>query len=165
MPIPIDFANLDLRSAFDLAIGIEEDAQLRYQEFASMVDDADAAQFFSDMANNEERHRRSLESQRDVLSRHAPPRFDTSIAEGVEAPNPAEVARSMSAREAMELALRAEIRAHEFYASAAPNVRDAGVRQLFENLKEAELEHEQTLRKLLQDLDDRCQATRAARSA
>jgi rubrerythrin len=150
MPLGLDFATLDLRSAFDFAIGIEEDAQLRYEEFATQVTDPAAAAFFREMVVNESKHRRQLTSRRDVMFRHAPPRFDTSIVEdGVEAPSPDEVLPSISARDAMEVALRAEIRAHDFYASAIPHVKDPDVRAFFEELRVEEIEHQQAIRAML----------------
>lgn len=150
MPLGFDFATLDLRSAFDFAIGIEEDAQLRYREFAARVGDPEAAVFFREMEVNESKHRRQLTSRRDVLFRHEPPRFDTSIlVEGVEAPALEEVEPAISAREAMEVALRAEIRAHDFYASAIPHVKDPDVRAFFEELREEEVEHQRAIRDLI----------------
>jgi rubrerythrin len=147
MALRIDFELLDLRSAFDFAIGIEEDAQLRYQEFAVTVSDPGAAAFFLEMVENEARHRRQLASRRDVMFRHAPPRFDTSIVEeGVEAPGEGEVVPSISAREAMEVALGAETRAHDFYAAAIPHLRDPDVRAFFEELRLEEVEHQQAIR-------------------
>jgi rubrerythrin len=150
MPLGFDFATLDLRSAFDFAIGIEEDAQLRYQEFAAQVTDPQAAAFFREMMVNESKHRRQLTSRRDVLFRHAPPRFDTSIVgDGVEAPSLDEILPSISPREAMEVALRAEIRAHDFYDSAIPHLKDPDVRAFFEELREEEVEHQQAIRAII----------------
>jgi erythrin-vacuolar iron transport family protein len=148
----IDFANLDLRAAFDFAIGIEEDAQLRYQEFTTMVSDPGAAAFFREMVENESKHRRQLEARRHVIFRHAAPRFEWSLDDDVEAPDPGEIQPSLSAREAMEVALRAEIRAYEFYASAIPHVKDPDVRAFFEELKAEEVEHQEAIRRKLEQL-------------
>ena len=149
----MDFSKLDLRDALDFAIGIEEDAQERYQEFARMVKHPGARKFFEDMVRNEGRHRRQLESRRDVLFRRAPPRFDTSIDVDVESPDPSEVEPEISVREAMEVSLRAERRAHEFYAAAIPHVRDPDVRSFFEELREEESEHEAAIQKLIAAFD------------
>jgi erythrin-vacuolar iron transport family protein len=152
MAFGIDFATIDLRAALDFAIGIEEDAQLRYQEFVTMVADPGAVEFFREMVENESKHRRQLEARRHVLYRHAAPRFDTSIVDEVEAPDPSEVRPMMSAREAMELALRAEIRAYEFYAAAIPHVKDPDVRIFFAELREEEVEHQEAIKRLLERL-------------
>jgi rubrerythrin len=153
MAFGIDFANLDLRAAFDFAIGIEEDAQLRYQEFTTRVSDPAAAAFFREMVENESKHRRQLESRRHVIFRHARPRFEASLVDDVEAPDPGEVQQTISAREAMEVALRAETRAYEFYASAIPHVKDPDVRAFFEELKAEEEEHQAAIRAKLEQLD------------
>ncbi len=152
MTMRIDFSNLDLRDAFDFAIGIEEDAQLRYEEFTRLVKDPDARRFFREMVRNEGKHRRQLEARRDVLFRHAPERFDSSIDTDVEAPDPSEVEPEIAVREAMEVSLRAERRAHEFYASAIAHVRDADVRAFFEELRDEELEHAAAIEKIIASL-------------
>lgn len=152
MPIGIDFENLDLRAAFDFAIGIEEDAQLRYQEFAATVTDPGAAQFFREMVRVEGEHRRQLEAQRDVIFRHARRRFDTSLAGDLDAPGVEDVGPRISPREAMEVALRAEVRAYEFYAGAIPYLKDPDVRAFFEELKQEEVEHQQKIQQRLDAL-------------
>lgn len=145
----IDFERLGLRDALDFAIGIEEDAELRYREFTAQVEHPQARAFFAEMVNNEAKHKRQLESRRDVLFRHGPARFDTSIDASVEAPDPDDVTPAITLREAMEVALRAETRAYEFYQAAIPNVRDPDVRAFFEELKEEEAEHQAAIRRMI----------------
>lgn len=155
----IDFSQLDLRSALDLAIMIEEDAQLRYHELAQAFGERDqhgAAAVFREMVQNESKHRRELEARRHVLFRHAPPRLDTSLLEdaadeGIEAPQ-ADPEVPLSAREALEVALAAEVRAYQFYAGAIPHLRDPDVRAFFEELKDEELEHQALLKRKLAEL-------------
>jgi rubrerythrin len=153
MPPFIDFATLDLRSALDFAIAIEEDAKLRYQLLASTVTDPAAAEFFRRMVHNEGEHCRQLEARGDVLFRHAPRRLDTSEAPDLDAPGDGEVNASIGVREAMELALGAEHRAHEFYASAIPGIENPDVRAFFEELRQEEAEHEALLREQIAALD------------
>jgi erythrin-vacuolar iron transport family protein len=153
----INFAALDLRGAFDLAIMIEEDAELRYQEFARYLGDRDehgAAAVFRAMAINEAKHRSEL-YQRRRLKFHRDPRIEISVLEPGEgeAPEPGELTPSMTARDALEVALRAEIRAYEFYASAIPYVTDPEVRAFFEELKEEETEHQEMLREKIAAID------------
>jgi rubrerythrin len=145
----LDFATLTLRGALDFAVTIEEDAEERYRDFARQVTDPAAAAFFREMVLNEGKHRRQLESRRAVLFRHQPRRFE-SLADGEgEAPPPEEVLPTISAREAMEVALQAEVRAWEFYDRAIPHVKDPDVRAFFEELRAEEVEHQQLLRDML----------------
>jgi rubrerythrin len=145
----LDLATLTLRGALDFAVTIEEDAEERYREFARQVADPAAAAFFREMAVNEGRHRHQLESRRAVLFRHQPRRFERlADAEG-EAPPPEEVPPTVSARQAIEVALRAEERAFEFYDQAIPHVTDPDVRAFFEELRAEEVEHQQLLKDLL----------------
>jgi len=144
----LDFAQLTLRGALDFAVTIEEDAEERYREFASRVSDPGAAAFFREMVENEGKHRRQLESRRHVLFRHEPRRFEASALAGGEGegPAPEEVGPAISVREAMEVALRAEERAFEFYDRAIPHVPDPDVRAFFEELRAEEVEHQDLLR-------------------
>jgi rubrerythrin len=156
MTVRLDFSTLSLRGALDLAITIEEEAQLRYVEFADRVADPEAAAFFREMVENESKHRRQLEARRHVLFRHEPARFETSLLDReVEAPDRADVPRSISAREAMEVALRAEVRAFDFYDGALPYVSDPDVKVFFAELREEEREHQTMLRAKLARLDAR----------
>jgi erythrin-vacuolar iron transport family protein len=148
----IDYASLDLRAALDLAILIEEDAQLRYEEFTRRVTDPGALAFFKEMAGNEAKHRQQLLARRDVLFRKGPRVIDTSLVDGAEAPGPNEVEDAITVREAMEVALAAEIRAFEFYDQALPHLKDADVRAFFEELKGEEVEHQAMLRKKIAQL-------------
>lgn len=149
MTLRLDFSKLSLRGALDLAITIEEEAQLRYEEFAVRVSDPAAAAFFKEMVVNESKHRRQLEARRHVLFRHEPPRFETSLMDDVEAPDHAEVPEAITAREAMEVALRAEVRAYEFYDRALPFIQDPDVKVFFAELREEEVEHQAMLREKL----------------
>lgn len=153
MTLRLDFSKLTLRGALDLAITIEEEAQLRYQEFAARVEDPEAAAFFREMVVNESKHRRQLEARRHVLFRHEPPRIETSLLDDVEASDPADVPDTISAREAMEVALRAEIRAWEFYDRALPYLADPDVKVFFAELREEEVEHQAMLRQRIARLD------------
>lgn len=148
----IDFGTLTLRGALDFAITIEEDAQYAYAEFAQRVTDPAAAAFFREMVENEGKHRRQLESRRDVLFRSEPRRFDTSLDVDVEAPGGAEVRPDLGAHEAMRVALRAEERAWAFYDAAIPHLVDADVRAFFEALRQEEVEHQDLLRSKLLEL-------------
>lgn len=149
----LDYRKLTLRGALDLAIAIEEEALLRYRELAAQVADPEASAFFREMVVNEDKHRRQLLARRHVIFRHEPARIETSILDDVESPDPAEVPAAISAREAMEVALRAERRAHDFYAQALPHLVDPDVRAFFEELREEEVEHQVLLRQRIERLE------------
>src|SRR5512135_38927 len=103
MPIGIDFANLDLRGAFDMAIMIEEDAQLRYEQLCRLIpDDVDGpGAVFRMMARAESRHRSELEARRHVLFRGARRIAISVLDEGVESPDVDDGDLPTTAREAL----------------------------------------------------------------
>lgn len=151
----IDFTVLSLRDAFDLALLIEEEACERYEELAHQMEahhTADAARFFRFMAGNEEKHRAALAARRRERFGDAPARLTRAMLFDVEAPDYDEARAFMTARAALEAALRAEAKAHAFFAGILPGVRDADVRTLFEDLRNEEIEHEALVRRELAKL-------------
>jgi rubrerythrin len=141
----IDFAQLSEQDALDLAILIEEEAEERYQEFAHQMDlhhTPDAASFFRFMAGNEARHRDQLALRRADRFGDAPRRVTRAMLWDVEAPDYDEARAFMSARRAMDAALRCEQKAHAFFVGALTAVRDAAVRSLFEELRDEEVHHQ-----------------------
>lgn len=161
MPMKLDFANLDLRGAFDMAIMIEEDAQLRYEGLCRLIpDDADGpGAVFRMMARAESRHRSELEARRHVLF-HGARRIAISVLddEGIEAPDVDDDDLPSTAREALEAALEAERRAFRFFDEAIPHLADAEVRRFFLELREEETEHQAILEERIRRLDARAQA-------
>ena len=151
----IDFAKLDLRGAFDLAIMIEEDAQMRYEDFARAFAGkaSAAATVFRDMAVNEAKHCRQLEERRREIFAQDPPRIEISVKDEEDGVERAELGEledgPITARQALEIALEAEVRAYEFYKNALPALKNEDVRKFFEHLMEEENEHQDLLRKKL----------------
>lgn len=151
----IDFAKLDLRGAFDLAIMIEEDAQMRYEDFARAFAGkaSAAAAVFRDMAVNESKHCRQLEERRRKIFAQDPPRIEISVKDEEDGVERAELGEledgPITARQALEIALEAEVRAYEFYKNALAHLTNAEVREFFEHLMEEEVEHQDLLRKKL----------------
>ncbi len=145
----IDFSALSLRDALDLAILIEQEAEERYQDLARQMDahrTPEAAKFFRFMAENEARHGEQL-SQRRSDRFGAEPRVVTrAMLWDVEAPDYDKARAFMSARAAMSVALQSEEKAHEFFVRALPQVRDAVVKKLFEELRDEEVEHQQLVK-------------------
>jgi rubrerythrin len=142
----IDFTSLSLQDALDLAILIEEEARERYEEFAHQMrlhHTHEAAVFFRFMAGNEEKHRLELRERRRELFGEAPASVTREMIFDVEAPDYDEVRAFMSARQALQLALRAEQKAHAFFVAALPSVQDRDVQALFQELRDEEVHHQQ----------------------
>ena len=142
----IDFANLSLMDALDLAILIEEEAEERYLDFAAQMEQhrtPDAARFFRFMASNEAKHGLELSARRAERFSDAPRAVNRSMIFDVEAPDFDAARAFMSPRKAMEAALASEVKAHAFFVSALPALKDADVRTLFEELRNEEVEHQE----------------------
>ena len=150
MAATIDYATLTLKDALDLAILIEDEARDRYAEFVDQMEihhTPDAAAFFRIMAANESKHGQQLTAKRQALFGDEPSHMSGDMLWDVEAPEYAEAHAFMSPREAMEVALRSEVKAHEFFARALERVSDPEVRELFEELREEEVEHQDLVKK------------------
>jgi rubrerythrin len=155
MSTKIEFANLSLKDALDLAILIEEEARERYLEFVDQLvlhHTPEAADFFRAMAGNEARHGAELNAHRSNLFGDEPRRVKRSMLWDVEAPDYDQTRAFMSARQAMEVAFRSEIKAQEFFEGALPNVKDPQVRTLFEELRDEEILHQGLVRRELEKL-------------
>ena len=135
----IDFAKLSLKDALDLAILIEDEAQERYEDFASQMEQhrtPEAARFFRYMVENEAKHGRELSSRRLQLFGDAPRSVTPSMIFDIEAPDFDAARAFMTPRMAMEAALASEVKAHAFFVSALPALQDLEVRALFEELRD-----------------------------
>lgn len=155
MAATIDYETLTLKDALDLAILIEDEARDRYQEFVDQMEihhTPEAAEFFRFMAANETRHGQQLTAKRKALFGDQSSRMTREMLWDVEAPEYAEAHAFMSPRQAMEVALRCEVKAHEFFARAIERVSDADVRELFAELREEEVEHQDLVKKELAKL-------------
>jgi len=145
MSTDIDFSKLSLKDALDLAILIEDEAQERYIEFAAQMEShhtAEAAKFFRFMAHNEAKHGEELGVRRKELFGDEPMNVDRSMLWDVEAPDFDEARAFMSIQQALEVAMAAEVKAFEYFDSALPEVKDPGVKELFAELREEEIEHQ-----------------------
>jgi rubrerythrin len=146
MPPTIDFATLSLQDALDLAILIEEEARDRYEEF---TDNPDAAQFFKTMAGNEAKHGEDLTMRRQSLFPGAKSRVTRAMLWDVEAPSYDASRMFMTARQAMDVALACEVKAHDFFDAALAHVSDPEVRTLFEELRQEEGEHKKLVQAIM----------------
>lgn len=141
----IDYSNLSLMNALDLAILIEEEAQERYEDFAAQMEQhrtPAAAAFFRLMAINESKHGLELAARRAQRFADAPRMATRAMIFDVEAPDFDAARAFMSPRKAMEAALAAEVKAHAFFVSVLPAIHDPEVRTLFEELRDEEVEHQ-----------------------
>ena len=148
----IDFARLRLQDALDLAILIEEEAEERYQEFAEQMEaffTPAAAEFFRHMAANEARHGQELRTRRQARFGDTPAAIDRGMLWDVEAPAYDKARAFITPRKVLEIALEAEIKAHDYFASALPHIADADVQKLFEELRGEEVEHQRMVKEEL----------------
>jgi rubrerythrin len=148
----IDFASLTLQDALDLAILIEEEAKERYEEFAdnlSVHHTPDAARFFTTMAGNEAKHGADLLMRRQAIFGDAPTRVSRAMLWDVEAPGFDESRMFMTARQAMEVALACEVKAHDFFDAALAHIGNSDVRVLFEELRAEEVEHQELVKAVM----------------
>jgi rubrerythrin len=155
MAATIDFASLSLQDALDLAVLVEEEAEERYLEFVDQMDlhhTPEAARFFASMATNEQRHGEALRARRLSLFGDAPSRVKRAMLWDVEAPDYDQPRALMSARQAMEVALTSETKAHAFFVGALLHVADADVKALFEELRDEELQHQSLVAEAMRTL-------------
>jgi rubrerythrin len=151
----LDFSKLGLQDALDLAILVEEEAHERYLELTDQMQQhhtPEAAAFFTKMAGNEKKHGEELRARRRALFGDAPRRVSRGMLWDVEAPGYDEVRVYMSAREAMETALRSETKAHGFFVAAIPHLADPEVKKLFQDLRDEELAHQALVRAAMRNL-------------
>ena len=157
MSVDIDFANLSIKDALDLAILVEEEAEERYRELADNLEfhnTKEAAKFFRFMVTCEAKHGEELSAKRKELFGDQPVGVDRSLLWDVEAPG-FETAKSfMTLQEALEVALAAETKAFEFFDGALPEVSDPEVRELFTELRQEEVEHMQMVREQMKKNPD-----------
>ena len=148
MAIQLDLSTLNLQDALDLAVLIEKEAEERYLWIVDKLGEryrGDAADFFSMMARNEQRHGRELAERRRLLFSDTPSRVTADMIEDVEAPDIGKPRPFMSPRHALEVAMASEVKAYEFFDRALPGIQDPAVRKLFEELRDEESEHQRLL--------------------
>jgi rubrerythrin len=151
----LDFNQLSLRDALDLAVLIEEEARARYVEFAEQMEQhrtPEAGAFFRFMAGNELKHRDELAKRRAALFGAELGKVTQAMVFDVEAPEYDEARAFMTLREALKSALRSEQKAREFFAKSLPVVKDAEVATLFAELLGEEEEHEKLVRDQIANL-------------
>jgi rubrerythrin len=145
----IDFSSLSLKDALDLAILVEDEAMDRYTEFTDQMTThhtEESARFFRFMAANEKKHGDELRERRQALFGDEATSVDRSMLFDVEAPEYDRARAFMSVQEALEVALDAETKAYEFFDRALPRIENGDVRELFAELRQEEVEHQEMVR-------------------
>ncbi len=140
----IDFSKLTLCDALDLATLVEEEAKERYEEFGHQMElhhNPTAAGFFKFMLKIEGLHENRLAERRKELFGDAPRTVRREMIFDIEAPEYHDVRANMTHRQALETALTAEKKAFAFFDEAVKHVDNEEVRDLFNELREEELEH------------------------
>jgi rubrerythrin len=148
MALEMDFSKLAPQDVLDVATFAEEEAEEQYGRLAAAMDaghNREVAEFFRKMAGREKRHREQVSERRRALYGDAKPNLANRAVWAVEAPYDAKVEASMTVGDAFAIALASEQRAHDFYAGALEYYTDATVADLFEGLRQAELEHKRML--------------------
>ena len=79
-------------------------------------------------------------------SQDAPKSHAEKVSWAVEAPDYDAVPNDVTLRQAFDVAMEAETRAHDFYAGAIEYASDDKVAELFEGLRQAEADHQRMLR-------------------
>ena len=148
MALKVDFSRMDGRDALDIAIVIEDEAQLAYEHLADWVGsdgNTEAADFFKRMAVREKRHKEEITERRAELFGDVPARHDEAAPWEAEVPDYESLGRKVSLEEAFNVAMGAETRAHDFYAEALDYIEAPEVVELFDWLRKAEIEHQRML--------------------
>ena len=148
MALKVDFSRMDGRDALDIAIVIEDEAQLAYEHLADWVKgdgNIEAADFFKRMAVREKRHKDEITARRAELFGDVPARHDEAAPWEAEVPDYESLGRKVSLEEAFNVAIGAETRAHDFYAEALDYIEEPSVVELFDWLRKAEIEHQRML--------------------
>lgn len=156
MGMPMDFAKLQPQDVLDIATFVEREAHDRYQELADEMSRRgadDAADFFRAMARRELRHGERLAARRKELFGNAPAHVRDVVFWEIEAIDYRHNLPAITLRQALELALAAEVKAHDYYAGALEYHTDPAVADLFEELRLAEVEHQRMIREELARLE------------
>ena len=148
MTIELDFSKLSGTDVLDMAIAIEDEAQLYYEQLADWVGNGkpEVVDFFKRMAVREKRHHDQIVVLRERLYGDAPASNAAKVSWAVEMPDVYKVPDEVTLRQAFEVAMESETRAHDFYAGALDYASDDKVTELFEGLRQAEADHQRLLK-------------------
>jgi len=149
MTMQLDISTLNPQDALDMAVLIEKEAEERYLMFADQLLHryrGDAADIFTMMARNEQRHGIEIAERRRMLFGDAPSRVKANMIENdIEAPDTGIPVCFMSPRHALEVAMESEVKAYEFYDQVLQGIQDPAVRTLIKKLRDEEADHQRFL--------------------
>ena len=148
----LDFTKLDLMDALDLAILIEQEAMERYEELTAVMHEhrtEEAAAFFHFMAKAEAKHGADLLIQRTKLFGKTARRIERALLWDVEAPGYETVHDFMTLREALKVAMDAEVKAYHYFNEALKLPLAPPVKKLFEELRQEEIAHQDMVKREL----------------
>lgn len=151
----INFSQLSLRDALDIAILVEIEAYERYTLFTNQLGHRypeDAASVFRMMAVNEKKHADELSQQRKSLFGDTPVMINKDSFFDVEAPEIGSPQWNMSPFKAFQLVLSSEEKAFDFYDEVLSYVDDTEVKTLFTELRDEEAEHVRMIKDFIEKL-------------
>lgn len=148
MTIQVDFSKLRANDALDMAIAIEEEGSYYYEQLADWIGDSnpEVSDFFRRMSVREKRHHDQVVALREKLFAGKPSSHAEKVSWGVEAPDFDAVPNDITLRQAFDVAMDSETRAHDFYASAIEYAADDQIAELFEGLRASEADHQRLLK-------------------
>jgi rubrerythrin len=142
----LNFSELNEAQILALAITAEEEDARIYRDFAEQLraDFPATAELFIKMAGEEDGHRhRLIELYRQRFGEHIP-LIRRQDVKGFVVRRPSWFTRNLRPEHARGEAALMEIESRRFYEAAAQRTRDAGVRQLLDDLAQEEQRHETT---------------------
>ena len=151
----INFAQLNLMDALDIAILVEEEAFERYTLFTNQLghrypDDASAV--FRKMAESEKKHGEELTERRRELFADTPVAVNKDAIFDIEAPEIASPSWNMSPFKAFQIVLASEKKSYAFFDEALAYVKDTEVHALFSELRDEEAEHARMIKEFIDAL-------------
>jgi rubrerythrin len=149
-----NFADLTEREVLAVAIASEEEDSRIYMTFAEDLAERypDSAKIFEAMAEEERGHRhRLLELYEERFGTHLPPIRREDV-RGLLRRRPIWLIKNLPLDSIRKEAETMEFEANRFYARAAEQAQDVGVRRLLGDLAEAEKGHEERATKLTGDI-------------
>lgn len=145
----LQFASLNPQDALWVAVGIEERNAGIYENFARTFREYDpqTADIFDEMAAEERLHKKVLEERYHQRFGPEPGRFTPQdIAQLIEAPalqkSDLFMLEGLSTQEAVQVGLRAEREARDFYGQLAQRTADEALRLLYYEMAAIEGDHE-----------------------
>lgn len=147
MGLEFDFAKLDAMDILDIAVYVEREAETNYEELAVWCRDKtpETEAFFMKMATWEARHESQLAERRKALYGDTPVRYTDSGPWQIESPDYDKVGSDMTLRDAFDLAMEAEKNAERYYAAAVDYLTDEATIAMLNELRDAEVQHQQML--------------------